>query len=169
MASRVCDEIIYPYPKLQRCDRWSLGMDKWFHPILYNGWSFISILEWSLVAVTKDDSDHFDTAWSANIKKQPLLTEKGEHWWFITYFCMMTSSNGTIFRVTGHLCGESPVPGEFPAQRPVTRSFDVFYDLRLNKRLSKQLWGWWFETPSRQLWRHCNGKIGYIQVEKANT
>ena len=41
-------------------------------------------------------------------------------------------------------------------QRPVTRSFDVFFDLRLNKRLSKQSWGWWFETPSRSLWRHCN-------------
>ena len=39
--------------------------------------------------------------------------------------------------------GNSPVPGEFPAQRPVTRSFDVFFDLRLNKRLSKQSWGWW--------------------------
>ena len=52
--------------------------------------------------------------------------------------------------------GNSPVPGEFSAQRPVTRSFDVFFDLRLNKRLSKQSWGWCFETPSRPLWRHCN-------------
>ena len=35
------------------------------------------------------------------------------------------------------ICAEnSPVPGEFPAQRPVTRSFDVFFDLRLHKRLS---------------------------------
>ena len=42
--------------------------------------------------------------------------------------------------------GNSPGTGEFPAQRPVTRSFDVFFDLRLNKRLSKQSWGWWFET-----------------------
>ena len=50
--------------------------------------------------------------------------------------------------------GNSPVPGELPAQRPVTRSFDVFFDLRLNKRLSKQSRGWWFETPSRSLWRH---------------
>ena len=48
------------------------------------------------------------------------------------------------------------VPGEFPTQRPVTRSFDVFFDLRLNKRLSKQSWDWWFETLSRPLWRHCN-------------
>ena len=53
--------------------------------------------------------------------------------------------------------GNSPVTGEFPAQRPVTRSFDVFFDLRLNKRLNKQSWGWWFEMPSRPLWRHCNG------------
>ena len=52
--------------------------------------------------------------------------------------------------------GNSPVPGEFPTQRPVTRSFDVFFDLRLNKRLSKQSWGWWFETLSHPLWRHCN-------------
>ena len=51
---------------------------------------------------------------------------------------MMTSSNEKIFRVTGHFAGNSPVPGEFPTQRPVTRSFDVYFDLRLNKRLSKQ-------------------------------
>ena len=55
------------------------------------------------------------------------------------------------------LCaGNPPIPGEFPAQRPVTRSSDVFFDLRLNKRLSKQPWGWWFETLPRSLWRDCN-------------
>ena len=52
--------------------------------------------------------------------------------------------------------GNSPVTGEFPAQRPVTRSFDVFFNMRLNKRLSKQWRGWWFEMPSRPLWSHCN-------------
>ena len=46
------------------------------------------------------------------------------------------------FRVTGHCAGNSPVTGEFPYQRPVTRSFDVFFDLRLNKQRSKQSWGW---------------------------
>ena len=66
----------------------------------------------------------------------------------------MTSSNGIIFRVTGPLCGEFAGPVEFPTQRPVTRSFDVFFDLRPNKRLSKQPWGWWFEAPSWSLWRH---------------
>ena len=50
----------------------------------------------------------------------------------------------------------SPVTGEFPAQSPVALSFDVFFDLRLNKRLGKQSWGWWFETPLCSLWRHCN-------------
>ena len=44
-------------------------------------------------------------------------------------------------------------------QRLVTRSFDVFFDLRLNIWLSKQWWGWWFKTSSRPLWRHC---IGFI-------
>ena len=55
---------------------------------------------------------------------------------------MMTSSNGIIFRVTRHLSGNSPVTGEFPAQWPVTRSFDVFFDLLPNKRLSKQWRGY---------------------------
>ena len=55
--------------------------------------------------------------------------------------------------------GNSPVPGEFPTQTPVTRSFDVYFDLRPNKRLSKQLLGWWFETLSPPLWRHRNEHI----------
>ena len=60
----------------------------------------------------------------------------------------VTSSNEHIFRVT--------VSGEFPPQRPVMRNFDIFFDLRLNKRLSKHSWGWWFETLSCPLWRQCN-------------
>ena len=54
----------------------------------------------------------------------------------VTDHDMMTSSNGNTFSVTGSLCEE------FPS--------------RLNKRLSKQSWGWWFKAPSRSLWRHCN-------------
>ena len=56
--------------------------------------------------------------------------------------------------------GNSPVTGEFPAQKPVTWSIDVFFDLRLNKRLSQQSWGWWFETLSHPSWLHCNGGSG---------
>ena len=52
--------------------------------------------------------------------------------------------------------GNSQVTGEFPAHRPVTWSFDVFFELCLNKWLSKQSWCWWFKTASRSLWHHCN-------------
>ena len=77
----------------------------------------------------------------------------------------MTLSNGNNIRVTGHLCGELTGPGEFPAQRLVTRSFDVFFDLSLNKRLSKQSRGCWFETQSHPLWRHCNcPEVMYIST-----
>ena len=71
---------------------------------------------------------------------------------------MMTSSNGNFSALLAICAGNSPVTGEFPTQRPATRSFDVFFDLRLNKLLSKQWWSWWFETLSRPLWRHCNDK-----------
>ena len=79
---------------------------------------------------------------------------------------MMTSSNRNIFRITGPCAGNSPVTGKFLAQRPVTRSFDVLFYLRLNKRLSKQWWCWWFETPSHPLLRHCNGQriISYLVI-----
>ena len=62
---------------------------------------------------------------------------------------MMTSSNGNIFRVTGHLCGEFTGDRWIPVQKPVEWNFDVFFDLHPNKRLSKQMRSWWFETPSR--------------------
>ena len=56
-------------------------------------------------------------------------------WVFLSiHVLMMTSSNGNIFHVTGHLCGEFTGLRWIPPQRPVTRSFDVFFDLRLNKR-----------------------------------
>ena len=60
----------------------------------------------------------------------------------------------TIYALLAICAGNSQVTGEFHTQSPVTRSFDVFFDLRLNKRLSKPPWGWWFETPSRPLWRN---------------
>ena len=48
---------------------------------------------------------------------------------------------------------------EFLLQRQVTRSFDVFFDLRPNIQLSKLSRVWWFETPSCSLWRHCNANL----------
>ena len=74
------------------------------------------------------------------------------------------------------LCGgNSPVSGEFPAQMPVTRSFDVFFDLRLIKRLSKHSRGWWFETLSRhfdvivmeQFRKECSWTWPVIRVRRS--
>ena len=62
----------------------------------------------------------------------------------------------TFFALLVLCSGNSPVTGEFSSQRPVTRSFDDFFDLPLNIQLSKQSWGGWFETPSCSLWRYCN-------------
>ena len=55
---------------------------------------------------------------------------------FTIVVCMMTSSNGNIFRVTGHLSGEFTGHRWIPWTKPVTRSFDIFLKVRLNKRLS---------------------------------
>ena len=72
----------------------------------------------------------------------------------LTWWCHQMKTFTALLAICA---GNSPVTGEFPSQRPVTRSFDVFFDARLNKRLSKQSSGWRFETPSCSLWRHCNG------------
>ena len=52
--------------------------------------------------------------------------------------------------------GNLLVTSGFPSQRPVVQSFDVFFDLHLNKWLSKQSRRWWFEVPSCSLWHHYN-------------
>ena len=69
--------------------------------------------------------------------------------------------------------GNSSVNGGFPAQRPVTRNLDVFFDLCLNKWLSKQPRGFWFEMPSWSLWCHCNvspiyGLPGFLDVHRSS-
>ena len=69
---------------------------------------------------------------------------------------MMTSSNGNIFRVTGPSCGEFTGHRRIPLTKASGAELWCFLDLRLNKRLCKQSWIWWFETPTRPLWRHRN-------------
>ena len=68
----------------------------------------------------------------------------------------MTSSNGNIFRVTGHLCGEFTGPPWIPHTKASDAELWCYFDLRPNKRLGKQSRGWWFETLSPPLWRHRN-------------
>ena len=72
---------------------------------------------------------------------------------------MMTSSNGNISALLALCEGDPMATGGFPSQRPVTRSFDVFSDLRLNQRLSKQSRHRWFDTPLRSLWRLYNVEL----------
>ena len=83
--------------------------------------------------------------------------------WFTSDMDMMMSSKWNIFRVTDHMCQE------LTRYRLISRTkandaelWSFLFNLRLNKRLSKQSKGWWFETPSRWLWRHC---IGTVQDE----
>ena len=55
------------------------------------------------------------------------------------------------------LCtGNSTVTGEFPSKRLVTWNIAVYFDLHLNKRLSKQSIRQGFEIPLCSLWHHCN-------------
>ena len=60
--------------------------------------------------------------------------------------------------------GNPPFSDGFPSQRPVTQSFDVFFDVRLNKRLNKQSRCWWFETPWHVSCRHC-----YVRLYKTSS
>ena len=78
----------------------------------------------------------------------PEVTSRLHSWW--------RHQMGTFSALLAFCAGNSAVTSELPAQGQVTRSFDAFFDLRPNQRLSKQWWGWWFETPSCSLWRHCN-------------
>ena len=73
------------------------------------------------------------------------------------YLFMMASSNGNIFRVTDPLWGESTGHRWIPITKANdAEGSDVFFNLRLNTRLSKQSRCRWFETQLRSLWRLCN-------------
>ena len=103
---------------------------------IYKRYNYLSILGLKLIHVTKQGHGI------------PPCYSRSVPWW--------RHQMETFSALLAICAGNSPVPGEFPAQRPVTRSFDVFFDLRPNKQLSKQWWGWWFEAPSWSLWRHRN-------------
>ena len=64
---------------------------------------------------------------------------------------------GTFSALLAICAGNSPSPRWIPRTKASDAELWCFFsDLRLNKRLSKQPWGWWFGTLSRPLWRHCN-------------
>ena len=74
---------------------------------------------------------------------------------------MMTSSNGNIFHVTGPLCREFTGHRWIPLKKASDAELYCLFGLRLNKRLGKQSWGLWYETPLRSSWRHRNDYICY--------
>ena len=88
--------------------------------------------------------DVFDFEFCTLIHLGQLQMSDGQPWW--------RHQMETFSALLAICAGNSPVPGEFPTQRPMTRSFDVYFDLCPNKRLSKQARGLWFETQSRPLY-----------------
>ena len=98
-----------------------------------------------------------DSMFAPSQWQTPLLCNGVSHWLGVSIESASRRHQMEKFSALLSLCaGNSPATGEFPSQRPVTRSFDIFFGLRLNKRLSKKSWGWWSQTPSRHLWHHCN-------------
>ena len=118
-------------------------------------------------------------------------------WIDVKYYTSITKANATYISLPSFMLADSACHSEihddvikwkhFPRcwpfvrgihrstvnspQRPVTRRFDVFFDLRLSKRLSKQSWGWWFETLPRPLWHHSNVtylKPHWLQIDNTS-
>ena len=107
-------------------------------------------------AILYEENSVFECCVSFNIVSLMYVQPLSLLW---SWWCHQLETFSALLAICA---GNSPVPSEFPAQRPVTRNFDVFFDLRPNKLLSKQSWGWWFETPSLPLWPHPNvNKILY--------
>ena len=110
------------------------GMDKCYVP-QYS--TYVVLSEFNI-------KNHFTSIWTIITLKSGII------------YLMMTSSNGNIFRVTGHLCGEFTGPRWIPHTKASDAELWCLLWSRPNKRLSKQWWGWWFETQSCPLWRHRN-------------
>ena len=129
--------------------RWRLMMIKMHQSTMVIISSCHGLLLFWCPAVTRTNAHLFSVDCYENIIQINFISRKcGLPWW-----CHQMET----FSASLAICARnSPVTGEFPTQGPVTRSFDVFFDLRLNKHLNNQPWGWWFETPSHPLWRHCN-------------
>ena len=81
--------------------------------------------------------------YSYQVSERHALFHISSSWW-----CHQME---TLSKLLAPRAGNSQVTGEFLAQRPVTRSVDVFFDLGLNERLSKQSWGWWLAMYNWQI------------------
>ena len=124
----------------------------WFNCIKHNRKN----VNRKLLEITNDQSTYFYHDRFISYSVYPIKYAHGYTLCFIL-LSWWRHQMETFSALLAICAGNSPVTGDFPSQRPVMRSFDVFFDLHPNKRLSKQSWCWWFETHSRSLWRHCNG------------
>ena len=159
----ICSRILHTCTHDKGHTRFNLMMNitdiftqvRWFDSKLYRIYHIYKLKVLSMTTEVKMSLEVWAKNIQIRISLRPLLgTHIHQSRWL---YIMMTSSNIIIFCVTDSLWGESTGPGGFPSQRPETRSCDVFFDLRLNKRLSSSRR--WFETPSRPLWRHCNVEL----------
>ena len=119
------------------CKAWIIGT--WIDSKRLVAWGWWFVIYWDLFDVwfTASKQDHENTTtW----KRFPQYWNYCKAWW--------RHQMETFSALLAICAGNSPVTGEFPAQKPLTRSFDFFFDLHLNKRLCKQSLGWWVETPS---------------------
>ena len=132
LPSKTWDEITY-----QWCNCWSLGMNKWFHPTLFNQCNYISMLGFKLIHLNKRGPRLINC-----MRKIIMITPSHDYTNKVILMDIVSGLNQMAtwwrhqmetFSALLALCaGNSPVSGEFPSQRPVTRSFDVFFDLCLN-------------------------------------
>ena len=124
--------------KLQHIENWT----KWpTFPLNFLGMILLKCQSIGLISIGLVLNRRHAITWADNVSIHWCI------WW--------RHQMETFFALLAFVPGNSPVTGEFPAQRPVTWSFDVFFDLRLNQQLGKQWRRWWFETLSRSLWPHC--------------
>ena len=150
--------------------------------LIYLIWALMPLLSLFLICIKQllNDAYHYNEDWMATMPPNEgrgvhcvisisLITNDKVYAWTL-YLLIYFMENSTFilpwwrhqmetFSASPGLCaGNSPVTDEFPSQRPVTRSFDIFFDLHLKERLSNQSQRRWSETPSRSLWLHCNDK-----------
>ena len=154
MVRKVRDEITYPF---SNCKGATVGVGEWMSNFIPH--CVIDIITYAYWFGYSDIPG--DNPWSCAIPWCLLGLDIHRIQWLweahLWRGVLWRRHQMEAFAALLAICAGHPlVTGEFPGQRPMRRSFDVFIDLRLNKRLSKQSWGWWFGTPSRPLWRHYN-------------
>ena len=147
LLRRSCSVIVISLPGRTRCRQWRRVCPSWRRAC--GSWTPLNV---GALCPRPGDVTTADDFRSRASSTGPPPTENGGiiSWW---------RHQMKAFSALQALCeGNSLVTGEFPSQRPVTWSFDIFFDLRLNNRLSKPSRRRWFEAPSRSLWSHPTAK-----------